>query len=352
MKNVLFATTALVAVGFAGSAFAEVTLSGNAEIGITFNDVSVDAPGVSIDDPGVSIDDDETEFANDIDVTFTLTGATETGLTFGASIDLDEADGTSVIESSNSVFISGDFGQVSMGDVDGAYDQALANVAGAGLEDEGDSASGTSGLDGVADGEILRYDYSFGAFTASASLELEEGVADEIYGFGVSYQGEFGGASVGLGAGYQFTETSDPGVFGDGDHNAFGVSAVVGIGALEITAVYEFLDRPSDFGGGFVASEGDPLGSAFSGNVIGVGGVYDLGAIDLALSYQFAEVALGVDGGGSSIDGDIDLIQGHMTYDLTGGAEFVAAFGYANIDGDGGFDADVVQAGAGIGLSF
>ncbi len=346
MKNVLFATTALVAVGFAGSAFAEVTLSGNAEIGITFNDVQLD--GIE----GVDIDEDETEFANDIDVTFTLTGATETGLTFGASIDLDESDGGAAIESANSVFISGDFGQVSMGDVDGGYDQALANIAGAGLEDEGDSASGTSGLDGVADGEILRYDYSFGAFTFSGSLELEEGVADEVYGFGLAYQGELGGASIGLGAGYQFTETDSPGVLGDGDHNAFGVSAVVGIGNLEITTVYEFLDRPGDFGGGFDAAEGDPLGSAFDGSVIGVGAVYDLGAIDLALSYQFSQVAFGVDGDGNSIGGDIDLIQGHMTYDLTGGAEFIAAFGYANVEGDNGLDGDVVLAGAGIGLGF
>ncbi len=38
MKNVLFASTALVA--FAGAASAEVTLSGNAEMGI-FNDDSV-----------------------------------------------------------------------------------------------------------------------------------------------------------------------------------------------------------------------------------------------------------------------------------------------------------------------
>lgn len=311
MKNVLFATTALVAVGFAGSAFAEVTLSGNAELGITFLD----------DDTG-----DETEFHNDIDVTFTLTGATETGLTFGASIDLDEADGGDEIESANSVFISGDFGQVSMGDVDGAYDQALANIAGAGLNDEGDKGSGTSGLDGAADGEILRYDYSFGAFTASGSLELEEGTTDEVYGFGIAYQGEFAGASLGLGAGYQFTETNDPGVLGVGDHNAFGVSAVVGIGSFEITTVYEFLDRPGDFGA-----------DAFDGSVVGVGGTYDMGALDLQLSYQFSEQG----------ESDTDLIQGAMIYDLTGGAEFVAAFSYQDAGGE-----DIVAAGAGIGLGF
>ena len=51
----------------------------------------------------------------------------------------------------------------------GAYDKALANIAAGGLSDEADKASGTSGFDALAP-EILRYDYSFGAFAVAASL--------------------------------------------------------------------------------------------------------------------------------------------------------------------------------------
>src|SRR6056297_2410726 len=123
MRNVLFATSALISI--AGTAMAEVTLIGSAEMGVTHID-NGDGNGTDVD--GVLPGEDNTEFHNDIDVTFTLSGATDNGLTFGASIDLDEADGTAVIESSNSVFISGAFGTLSMGDVDGAYDQALDGI--------------------------------------------------------------------------------------------------------------------------------------------------------------------------------------------------------------------------------
>ncbi len=76
MKKVLFASTALVA--FTGAAAADVTLSGRAEMGI-YNPF-VAAPGAN----------SGWQFFTDIDVTFTMSGETDNGLTFGASVDLDE----------------------------------------------------------------------------------------------------------------------------------------------------------------------------------------------------------------------------------------------------------------------
>ncbi|KKL69695.1 hypothetical protein LCGC14_2112360, partial [marine sediment metagenome] len=72
MKKVLFATTALVAS--TSFAMADVDLSGVAEMGIFGGD-------------GI-----EDQFHTDIDVTFSMSGSTDNGLTFGASIDLDESD--------------------------------------------------------------------------------------------------------------------------------------------------------------------------------------------------------------------------------------------------------------------
>ena len=69
MKKVLFATTTLVAT--TGFAAADVTLSGLAQMGIQ---------------GGENVD---TTFVQDIDVTFTMSGETDNGLTFGAAIDLD-----------------------------------------------------------------------------------------------------------------------------------------------------------------------------------------------------------------------------------------------------------------------
>ncbi len=77
MKKLLLASTALVAM--AGAAKAEVALSGFAEIGIF---------GSS---EGFRIGTGGDEFHTDIDVTFSMTGETDTGLTFGASIDQIDA---------------------------------------------------------------------------------------------------------------------------------------------------------------------------------------------------------------------------------------------------------------------
>ena len=63
MKNILYATTALVAT--AGIASADVSISGFAEVGIF--------------DTG----NGDMQLFNDIDVTFSMTGETEGGISFG-----------------------------------------------------------------------------------------------------------------------------------------------------------------------------------------------------------------------------------------------------------------------------
>ncbi|WP_425098118.1 porin [Tropicibacter sp. S64] len=88
MKKILFATTALVAT--AGAASAEIALTGLAEMGIL----------------GGSRYGDTTQFMTDIDVTFTMSGEADNGLTFGANIDLDESDGSGSAGGSGTCFIS------------------------------------------------------------------------------------------------------------------------------------------------------------------------------------------------------------------------------------------------------
>ena len=88
------------------------------------------------------VETDEYELHTDIDVTFTMSGQTDTGLTFGASIDLDESDGSGSgtdaegaspafdnrMQGGEEIFISGAFGTLTMGDTDGALDWALKDV--------------------------------------------------------------------------------------------------------------------------------------------------------------------------------------------------------------------------------
>ncbi|RMA42640.1 porin [Rhodophyticola porphyridii] len=208
MKKVLFATTALVAT--AGVAAADVTLSGTAQMGLQGGDMLSGATG----DPVLS--NMETQFVQDIDVTFTLSGESDNGLTFGAAVDLDEnAANVNTDDAGVAIFVSGNFGTLTMGDTDGALDWAMTEawVGNAGsINDDETSHVGALGsyLDGAYDGQILRYNYSFDSFGFAVSVEMDDsGVRDEGYAVGFTYGMDFGGGSVDFGLGYQVATPRD-----------------------------------------------------------------------------------------------------------------------------------------------
>jgi hypothetical protein len=122
-----------------------------------------------------------TQFVQDIDVTFTMSGTSDNGLTFGAAIDLDEnAANVGTDDAGVAIFVSGDFGTLTLGDTDGALDWAMQEVdfnGAASINDNHTSHAGfngNSGLDGHYDGQILRYDYSFGDFAVAVSVEQDD----------------------------------------------------------------------------------------------------------------------------------------------------------------------------------
>ena len=212
MQKVLLTTTALVA--FTGAAAADVTLSGRAEMGI-FGGDSITTTGF-----GAATTTMEDQFFTDIDVSFTMSGETDNGLTFGASVDLDEGGDGSAASDDNTddggatIFLSGPFGTVTMGDTDGALDFALTEGAGnaGSLADDETAHAGYLGsyADGAYDGQILRYDYSIGDFAVAVSVEQDDtGVRDTGYAIGGRYSFGFSGGSVDFGAGYQFAEVRE-----------------------------------------------------------------------------------------------------------------------------------------------
>jgi outer membrane protein OmpU len=143
MKKLLLATSILA--GTAGLAAAEITLSGDARMGFLDDFVYTDA-------------DDDVGFTSRARVTFTFSGETDGGLSFGASFRADNssnaANGTA-----GSVFLSGAFGKVSMGDVDGAAVAAVGHVDGVGLtglSDLNESAFIANG--GLADDDLTDLD--------------------------------------------------------------------------------------------------------------------------------------------------------------------------------------------------
>lgn len=334
MKKVLFATTALVAS--TGIAAAEIEFSGGAEMGLVGGD-AYDNPLTAPADEG------DLAFHNDIWLHVDFSGETDTGLTFGAHMEFDETNTGKAINGfwagdNESAFISGAFGTVTLGEIDGAFDKAMQEVAlAAGSIDDSETAhggfNGNSGLDGNFDNQILRYDYSFGDFSFHASLEMDDmptapGVrrGDDVWGVGFQYDADLGGAQVGFGLGYQTgeVETVVPGTFLDTD--VFGVSV------------------DADFGNGFEAalnySQMDPQGAGNDVDHIGVGVGYTMDALSIGANYGEYDVT------GA---GDVSGFGVAVNYDLGGGA--VVKFGYGSTDNPAGV-ADVESYSLGVAMSF
>lgn len=202
MKRVILTTTSLVMAG--GMAAAEVSISGSAEMGVA-GSKGADA-----------------KLHKDIDIGFDATGATDTGLTFGLSIDLDNAPGGSdAYDASGNVNISGAFGTLTLGDIDGAFDNALDEVgAGGAIADDHTGHpgyDGNGGLKGGADngGNSLRYDYTLGTITTSISGEFNaDDSSNSVLGVGVKWSGDVGGIGVGVGLGHQTQSSADASISG------------------------------------------------------------------------------------------------------------------------------------------
>jgi len=103
MRKILLATTALVAV--TGVSHAEVSINGYYEFG--YQSVS--------DDQSTDVDD----MYNDHEVHVSFSSTTDTGLTFGATTEI-EGDASTVGNDESSMYVSGDFGKIVMGQNDGA----------------------------------------------------------------------------------------------------------------------------------------------------------------------------------------------------------------------------------------
>jgi len=280
MKKVLFATTALIAS--AGIASAQgVALSGSAEMGIVGGDRTA-AGGGLVD--GVATD--EINFWNDVDVRFTLSGQTDNGLSFGAVVDLDEAPGLGA-EADNqgtSVFISGDFGTLTLGDTDGALDRVMQDASTAGnpgsIDDAETSHAGYLGSFGDGsngDNQVLRYEYALNQFLFAVSVEQNADAAtgvldaadtgDTNYAIGIRYSDSFGAVDVTAGLGYQVAN------FATADQEIIGVSVLA-----ELDSGFSGVIGYSDW-----ENRGGTAGNDDDHTYVGIG--YSFDAISLHANY-------------------------------------------------------------------
>ena len=257
MKKILLATTLLAAT--TGFAAAEVAVSGSARMGVTYDGLDF-------------------AYSSRVRVKFDLTGETDGGLSFGASVRADQIGGngskstdggdtfgsTGTTNGDSTVFISGAFGKLTMGDVSGAADALVGQTSGVGYgPNDGAHEIGFLGAAKTA----VYYEYSTGALTFGLGAGQ---VGSDDFSVGAKYSADVFAVAIGYeddGADNQ-TSVSGSATFGaatvkvrasDGSafaETAFSVSLDYAMDALVVTAVY------TDFG---------------ASDIIGLGAAYDLG---------------------------------------------------------------------------
>jgi len=370
MKQILLASTALVA--FAGAAAAEVAISGSGRMGMVYDKSIFNDDIVIVNGDAVRTSDAGFRFDSRVRVAFTLTQETDAGVTFGGSVRADNAsDGNK--GKAGSVFMSGAFGKLSMGDVDGAAESAVGNLSGVGYTGLGDFneafylQQGNSDLDSNEELSAFAlpaalYEYTTGAASFYFSIgnpggigigsdafnenddegvnignyEVSDAVVDQAYGIGAKYSVD----NYSFGVGYEsidisgiLTDFGDDGVKG-------GIKDTAGPDGLDGTDDDTFAadsdDTESEFNdtidnwilggsatfGGFTlkAQYGEGSGDNLEITQYGISGDYTFDAYTLTAFWRSVEVKTLDD----AIARDYQPFGLGVTYDLGGGASVAA----------------------------
>jgi len=257
MKKILLATTLLAST--AGFAAAEVAVTGTARMGVTTNTDSGDA-----------------QFSSRFRVIFTASGETDGGLTFGASVRNDQI-GTGGTENGDStVYISGAFGKLTMGDTGNASDSLLGQVSGVGY-----TSLGSMNEIGFLAKDVTgaSYEYSAGALTFGLGLGQANATEDFISA-AVKYSTD--AYSVGLGYEDNNTQGSQVTVTGSAMFSGATIKAKIVDGDMSADTQYALSADYTINGIGLTAYYADHKGAPDSNGVnrdasYGLGASYDLG---------------------------------------------------------------------------
>ena len=350
MKKVLFATSALVLS--AGFASAEVAVSGDGRMGVIY-------------------DGNDAQFSSRARVKFTLTGESDSGLSFGGAFRVDQenytfsnSDGynsrSAARGTAGAVWISGTYGKLSMGDVVSASEAAIGDLAEVGYTD-GEFAGDPEELffltgDGVNtdQGPNILYEYTINNISlyASASdgvntgwpttvgsgtlVEVVDPVTGEVtvvrdysvdsastaYAVAAKYEGSNFWASLSYS---KHDDAREIGLAAEGSFNNFSVKGV-------------YLDYDDNIG--FDIEQGSAaaptLVAATLEKTYGLSMAYQMDAILVEGFYRRDELE-SLDG---TVDADFDSFGIGVEYDLGGGA--VLAGGIIDTDY---LDDTVVDAG-------
>ena len=288
MKKILLATTLIAAT--TGYAAAEVAVSGSARMGVTYNDGNAT----------------KMQFSSRVRVQFDMTGETDGGLTFGASVRADQFGGNQKTDSGgdtvggngetngdSTVYLSGAFGKLTMGDTGNAADALVGQVSGIGY--------GPGALDGAADLSFLgentatgvMYEYSAGAITfgigtgqvdnATNYMSAAVKYSTDAFAVALGYEDSSTGTVISLLGSATFSGATVKAKIADDSTKVdmgMALSVDYAISGATITAFYADNGNPdANFGIGAAYDLGG--GASVKGGVGSVGGdtVADLGVV-------------------------------------------------------------------------
>jgi outer membrane protein OmpU len=187
-----------------GPTAAEVT-SYNAAI--TAWDAAIDAADGTVGTDAVK---DKTSAVNRVRIAFTGEGTLDNGLSFGATIRADNAIAGNA-GTAGSQYVSGAFGKISMGDLDGADEIAVGDVAGVGVAGLGDNNE----LAYQSSAHNLGWELSTMGITAALSMDttIQSGSNNAV---GLSYSQDISGVAVNVGVGRSQIGTATQTSYGAG----------------------------------------------------------------------------------------------------------------------------------------
>lgn len=302
MKKLLIASTALVMV--AGAAAAEVKLSGDGRMGVVYNG-------------------DDWNFSSRARVIFTLSGTTDSGLEFGGTFKSHESIAAEDDGGAGTVFISGAFGKIEMGDAVGASEALFGDlyaVGYTGLDDHSDILylTGDGNLT-TNNNPVLLYTYSAGAFSVAASMsdgKQFRSSVDDAQEMAVAAAYTFGNYTVGLG--YEMIDSPNTAVMADMDQ--LELAAIAKFGATNVKAYYATGELDQFVAGGVLATAGTAV---------------DHDAYGISVDTTFGATTVGGFVQGLDVDkvGDVTWYGLGASYDLGGGASIVGGVVDSDVTG-------------------
>jgi len=347
MKKILVASSALVAVAFAGQAQASekisLSVSGYMEqwIGGASQDSSFESAGA---------------FQSDTEVHFKGSTTLDNGIEVGAAIEF-EAEGEADNNTDEQyLFINGGFGQVKLGQEDGAAaDMTInaPNVGPAGVND-GDMPNfvtlnqtpDNAWDDGDAN-KLTYYTPVLGGFRAGVSYtdddtseaDNDENVnneGDSVVSAGVEYNGDFDAVSISIAA---VGESK-------GEGEWYHVGGTVGFGNFTVGASYGLREAEFDKGENAVTTEDDDMGVDF-------GISYAMDAATVSATYMYAEMEDDDDDTTTTGHDEFNGVDLGLAYTLGAGVTWKSSVFWFDYKGaDAANDNDGFGAVTGLVLSF